>query len=340
MLLLGALEVVKVGFDDTSGSTRVGATEAVAPAPDRSYLAAKDGAAPGPVASIPQPDAATSPDKVDPASGTADRPMASANSRDAGPAAKPASPALGSNPFLAGVNAPAEGLSDNLRKLAASGDAAAEYEVGLRYAEGRTVGRDPKIAASWFDKAAAQGLAPAQYRIGSAYEKGIGVSRDPALAMAWYDRAAEAGNVKAMHNLAVMAADGSTGKSDYAKAAAWFAKAAGHGIRDSQFNLAILYAKGLGVEQSLAQSYTWFAIAASQGDEDAGKKRDEVATKLDAKTLAAAKAAADAFRPQASISAANEVAPPPAGWEGAAAPSSTRAPAASPKGTSPKVTVM
>ncbi len=198
--------------------------------------------------------------------------------------------------------------------------------------------RDPKAAAGWFEKAAAQGLAPAQYRIGSAYEKGIGVTRNPALAMTWYGRAADAGNIKAMHNLAVMSADGSLGKSDYAKAASWFGKAAVLGVRDSQFNLAILYAKGLGIEQSLTQSYTWFAIAAAQGDDDAGKKRDEVGSKLDAKSLAVAKQTADAFRPGASIGAANEVAPPPGGWDSAAP--APKLPAGAEKSTSAKVTTM
>ena len=150
--------------------------------------------------------------------------------------------------------------------------------------------RDPKQAVAYFEKAAAQGLAPAEYRLGSAYEKGVGVDRDPSLAMAWYNKAADAGNIRAMHNLAVMAAEGAAGKPDYAKAANWFQKASAFGVRDSQFNLAILYARGLGLEQSLAQSYTWFAIAAAEGDEDAGKKRDEVGQKLDAKALASAKA--------------------------------------------------
>ena len=207
----------------------------------------------------------------------------------------------------------------------------------MRFAEGRTVNRDVKAATAWFEKAAAQGFAPAQYRLGSAYEKGIGQPRNPASAITWYGRAAEAGNMRAMHNLAVMAAEGAVGKPDYAKAATWFGKAAALGVRDSQFNLAILYARGLGIEQSLAKSYTWFAIAAAQGDDDAAKKRDEVGARLDAKALAAAKAEAERFRPNTAVSAANEVKPPPGGWE-AVAPQHS-APAAA-TNTPPKVSVM
>ena len=220
------------------------------------------------------------------------------------------------------------GLGDGLRDLADAGNPAAEYEVGLRLVDGRGVTRDPKAAAGWFEKAARQGLAPAAYRLGSQFEKGIGVARDAAQSTDWYQRAADAGNIRAMHNLAVMLAEGVGGKSDYTKAAQWFAKASQMGVRDSQFNLAILYARGLGIEQSLSESYKWFAIAAAQGDADAAKKRDEVAARLDPKALASAKAAADGFQPITPLQAANDVLPPPGGWD-AVPPSRTAAPASS-----------
>ena len=224
--------------------------------------------------------------------------------------------------------AAADGIGDGLRSLAAAGDPAAQYEVGVRFADGRGVGRDPKLALTWLEKAGQQGLPMAQYRLGSVYEKGIGADRDPVLALSWYGKAAEAGNVRAMHNLAVMAAEGAAGKPDYAKAAQWFQKASSYGVRDSQFNLAILYARGLGIEQSLAQSYTWFAIAASEGDEDAAKKRDEVGQKLDAAVLTTAKAAVDAYRPAPQTPAANDVSSPPGGWDAVAPRAQGRSPAA------------
>ena len=73
---------------------------------------------------------------------------------------------------------------------------------------------------------------------------------------------------------------------DYVEAAKWFRKAGEFGVRDSQYNLAILYARGLGVGQDLRQSWMWFSLAAQQGDADAGKKRDEVAAKMDPVSLA------------------------------------------------------
>ncbi len=85
-------------------------------------------------------------------------------------------------------------------------------------------------------------------------------------------------------------------------------------MRDSQYNLAILAARGLGMPQNLGESYVWFTIAASQGDEDAGRKRDEVAARLDAAALAVAKATAAGFQPRKPDDAVNEVAMP-ANWD-------------------------
>jgi localization factor PodJL len=206
-------------------------------------------------------------------------------------------------------------LPKGLQKLAMAGQPSAAYEVGARLSEGRGVARDPVLAARWFERAAQYGSAPAQYRLGSVYEKGIGVAKDLAVARMWYERAAQRGNAKAMHNLGVLMADGAGAKPDYAAAAGWFRKAAEFGVRDSQYNLAILTARGLGVEQNLAESWVWFQLAAGQGDEDAAKKRDEVAGRLDPQALATARARAAAFKPLPLDPTGNEVTPPAGGWD-------------------------
>ncbi len=197
-----------------------------------------------------------------------------------------------------------------LRQAALAGDPNAVYELGARIADGRGLTRDVGLAARLLERAAEHGSAPAQYRLAGLYEKGMGVTRDPAQARKWYERAAEQGNAKAMHNLAVLLAEGSNGKPDYAVAVEWFRRGAEHGIRDSQYNLAILLARGLGTGQNLPQSYMWFAIAAGQGDEDAGKKRDEVASRLSATDLKGAKAMVDEWKPKPLNSTVNEVSLP------------------------------
>lgn len=220
---------------------------------------------------------------------------------------------------------PVTGLGDlpaglggaGVRKAALDGDARAVYELATRAADGPAGSRDPKLALRLFERAAVAGLAPAQFRLGNMFEKGVGTQRDLSLARVWYERAAERGNAKAMHNLAVLYAEGAAGKPDYASATQWFAKAAELGVRDSQFNLAVLLGRGLGAPMDLAQSYVWFSVAAAQGDEDAGKKRDEVAQRLKPEELAVARSRAAGWHPKTLNAAANEVAPPAKGWDAA-----------------------
>jgi localization factor PodJL len=205
-----------------------------------------------------------------------------------------------------------------LRAAAAKGDPAAQYEVALRYAEARGVAQNPTEAAYWFEQAANQGLAPALFRLGGLHEKGLGVKKNVDLARRYYSAAGAAGNAQALHNLAVLHAEGLDGKPDYPTAARWFRKAADYGVVDSQFNLAVLYARGIGVEQNMAEAYKWFALAARDGDADAAKKRDEIAARLDPRSLTAATQAADSWKPELQPEAAAHVRTPPQGWEASA----------------------
>jgi localization factor PodJL len=198
-------------------------------------------------------------------------------------------------------------------------DAAAQYEIALRYAEGRSVPQDAVAAAEWFERAAKQGLAPAQFRLGGIYEKGLGVKKNVETARRLYAAAGQAGNAKALHNLAVLYAEGIDGKPDYETAARWFRKAADYGVADSQYNLAVLYARGIGVQQNLTEAYRWFSLAARNGDSDSEKRRDEIGARLDAQSISAALQAIQAWSAQKQPEAAIEVKAPLGGWGEAAA---------------------
>jgi localization factor PodJL len=220
-------------------------------------------------------------------------------------------------------------------RTAAAANAAAQYEVGVRYAEGRGVAANSAEAARWLELAARHGLAMAQFRLAGLYEKGIGVKKDIETARRLYKAAAEQGNAKAMHNLAVLYAEGAAVKPDYRTAAQWFRMAADHGLPDSQYNLAILYARGIGVDQNLTESYKWFTLAADQGDEDAAKKRDDVAKRLDPAALATARLAAQTFVAQPQPETATNVKAPVGGWDAASSTTADPAPAAKPKRAGP-----
>jgi localization factor PodJL len=217
-----------------------------------------------------------------------------------------------------------------LRAAALKGDPTAAYEIGVRYAEGKGVTSNFDEAAKWYDRAAQAGLVPAVFRLGTFYEKGLSVKKDVDIARRYYMQAAERGNAKAMHNLAVLDADGGGKGANYKSASQWFRKAADRGVADSQFNLGILYARGIGVEQNLAESFKWFSLAAAQGDGDAAHKRDDIAKRLDAQSLAAAKLAIQTFTPELQPDDAINVATPAGGWDSAPALANTAKPAAKP----------
>ena len=115
-----------------------------------------------------------------------------------------------------------------LRELtpdAETGDAKAQYFMGLLYVHGYGVAKDPSTAAQWFRKAADQGNVEAQFDLGHLYRKGAGVPQDDAKAVAWWRKAAESGDTFA------------------------------------QSSLADMYLDGIGVEQSLVQAYKWIILA-------------------------------------------------------------------------------
>jgi localization factor PodJL len=215
-----------------------------------------------------------------------------------------------------------------LRAAALKGDPTAAYEIGVRFAEGKGVPANLDEAAKWYDRAAQAGVVPAIFRLGTFYEKGMSVKKDVEIARRYYLQAAERGNAKAMHNLAVLDADGGGKGANYKSASQWFRKAADRGVADSQFNLGILYARGIGVEQNLAESFKWFSLAAAQGDADSGRKRDDIAKRLDAQSLAAARLAIQTFTPEPQPDAAVNVAAPAGGWDTAPVQASPAKPAA------------
>ena len=84
-----------------------------------------------------------------------------------------------------------------LLREAESGNAAAMYRLGRRYATGSGAPKDYQRALTWYRKAAAAGNSDAMYRLGEAYEHGAGVREDIQQAVNWYDQATLRGNKSA-----------------------------------------------------------------------------------------------------------------------------------------------
>ena len=192
-----------------------------------------------------------------------------------------------------------EGLrTTSLGQAAASGSAAAQFEVASRFAEGRGLAQSHGQAFAWYQRAAMRGFAPAQFRLATLLERGAGADVDVERAKVWYRRAAEQGHVNAMHNLAVLTARRDGDGPDYATAAAWFREAAERGLTDSQYNLALLCELGLGTQRSLPEAYKWLALAAHGGDKEAAVRLQQIKPRLAPGVLAAVEQQVAGWRPR------------------------------------------
>jgi len=127
-----------------------------------------------------------------------------------------------------------------LRALGNKGDAKAQYNLGLMYAEGTGVPRDFDQAVSWFRKSAEQGNALGQFSLGAMYANGFGVPKD------------------------------------FVQAVFWRRKSANQGDSGGQSALGRMYANGDGVPKDLVMAYMWRYLAAAQGDEIAKKAREDL----------------------------------------------------------------
>jgi len=107
------------------------------------------------------------------------------------------------------------------RPLAETGNAAAQYQLGILYAEGKGVEQSDATAAQWFRRAADQGDAAAQYNLAVSYAEGLGVPKDDAAAAKWFRAAAEQGMPYAQLNLGILYASKRGVPADDVEAVKW-----------------------------------------------------------------------------------------------------------------------
>lgn len=128
--------------------------------------------------------------------------------------------------------------ADRCRVAAEQGDAAAQYNLGEMYENGRGgLRKNEAEAVRWYRKAAEQGYARAQYNLGEMYKNGRGVPRNEAEAVKWYRQAAKQGYAVAQANLDWMYANGRGVKQDATEAVQWYRKAAAQGEANAQERL-------------------------------------------------------------------------------------------------------
>jgi TPR repeat protein len=85
---------------------------------------------------------------------------------------------------------------ENFEPLAEQGDASAQYNLGVMYANGEGVPQNASTSAEWYRKAAEQGHADAQFKLSASYYLDEGVSHNPVMAYVLANLAAAQGHEK------------------------------------------------------------------------------------------------------------------------------------------------
>jgi TPR repeat protein len=157
------------------------------------------------------------------------------------------------------------------RPLAESGDALAQYSLGKHFETGGG-GEAPDLreAARWYELAAQQDMSAAQNNLGLMFAQGRGVPRDPARAAQLWSRSANANNPMAQYNLGLAYFRGDGIGQDQIEAAVWFHMAAAAGLGEAQFALGQMHLKGLALPKDDRRALYWYERAARTGHADAG----------------------------------------------------------------------
>ena len=144
------------------------------------------------------------------------------------------------------------------KPLAESGDADAEYNIGLLYMNGLGVKKNSRFARQLFMAAAEQGQADAQYNLGLMYYQGNTVFRSNKDAFNWWVKAAAQGHAPAQYNLGIMYAYGIWTAQDVSKALELWRASAAQGNKDAMQALAKVYANGeLGLKKDPEKAAYW-----------------------------------------------------------------------------------
>lgn len=153
--------------------------------------------------------------------------------------------------------------------LAQGGNAAAQARVGLCFAGGLGVERDPALAVRWFMLAADQGDVVGCRELAHACFRGAGIPEDPTRAAELYRQAADQGDVAAMDMLSWMLTEGEILPPDPEQARHLAKSAAAKGNAASMARLGMIYHNALGVDRDPARAAMWWQRGAELSNGDA-----------------------------------------------------------------------
>jgi TPR repeat protein len=142
-----------------------------------------------------------------------------------------------------------------LEQTCKGGHSNACFQLGWNYEVGRTVARDYKRAADFYQQACdaardANDMMGCHF-LGSAYDQGRGVREDAAHAAELYYRACQGGNGDGCNNLGQFYQEGRAVPKNASRAALLFDRACQLGNPSGCANLSLLYERGKGVPRDL-----------------------------------------------------------------------------------------
>jgi hypothetical protein len=145
---------------------------------------------------------------------------------------------------------------------------------------------------------AEQGQALAQYQLGLLYANGKGVTKDDAKARQWYEKAAIQGHTEAQVNLGVLLMYARGGQQDYKMAVYYLRLAANQGNDLAQRRLGQMYERGEGVQQDYVKAYMWYSLGSANGVEAGARLRDALAKRMEPDQIAEAQKLAREWKPK------------------------------------------
>ena len=149
--------------------------------------------------------------------------------------------------------------------------------------------------------AAESGDADAQFSLGVHYSSETGPEQDFHRAAEWYRKAADQGHALAQFNLGVMFATGQGVEKDEAAALEWTTRAAVRGDPGAQFALgtrchrASIDRQRSDASESRVEAFKWFQLAANQGYKGASASRELVTLGMTREEVADGRQRAEAF---------------------------------------------
>ena len=159
--------------------------------------------------------------------------------------------------------------SEELVKYAESGDAVAQCDLGVCYANGSGIAKDDYEAFKWFKLSAEQGYVSGMRNLGICYLKGLGVEKNEDEGIKLFNLSAEQGDAEAQMCLGYCYAQGVGVSQNIDEALKWLKLSAEKGNSEGMFYLGCLYKDGIGVSQNRDEALRLWKDAAERGCENA-----------------------------------------------------------------------